>query len=305
MHPVGNNLLFSGVEINFSNFLFNPLLLKTDKKGKLDTKYGKNILPNKNSSEDIYTPFDVKVAADSSILYVAIVEDTLGNPFYDVTKVKANGKVDDSFGDAGTLKLQPTFAFDFDFDSPIKSIELLNDGSVLTFFPADQAYAEINANLYDSKGVLDTKFGKNGDFFFSIAPVNAVFATTMQADEKILIAGAFGESMESPVGGFVQRVSLSTNVATADASLIDAKLSVFPNPIQQQATVTYELQDATNVVLELVDVQGKVVQQLSKSAKLQGKQTENVDFSSSLPAGNYLLRLKANGKQQTIKVVKM
>jgi uncharacterized delta-60 repeat protein len=304
INPVGKNFILSGIDINLSNGLFRRLIAKADIQGKLDTKFGTNIIANKNSPDDEFIPLDVKVAADSSLICVTSVKDTLGTSFYEVTKVKANGKVDNLFGTNGTLKLEPAFGVK---DFPLKTIELLNDGSILTIFPANEESSEVNANLYDTKGVLDSKFGDNGDFIFSVGKLaGVVFGSSLQADGKILITGASLASADGHTSGFVSRLSLSANVANTDASLVDAKLSIFPNPIQQQATVTYQVQDATNTTLELIDAQGKIIQQLtSKNTKSQGKQTENVDFSNSLPTGNYVLRLKIGDKQQTIKVVKM
>jgi uncharacterized delta-60 repeat protein len=304
MNQVGKNFILSGID--FSNASATTLIVKANKKGDLDTKFGETIIENIGTGDIESYLLDIKMAADSSFICTRTVSNfDLNTQYYDVTKIKATGKIDDSFATKGTLKLEPDFGLETDF--PIKAIELLNDGSVLTFFPGDEDGATVNATLYDKTGVLDSKFGDNGEFTFSVGKfLGVVFSSSLQADGKILLTGGAVASSDDYANGFVSRFSIANNVAAIDASLIDAKLSIFPNPIQQQATVTYEVQDAANTTLELIDAQGRTVQQLtSKSMKTQGKQTENVDFSSSLPAGNYVLRLKVGEKQQTMKVVKM
>lgn len=76
------------------------------------------------------------------------------------------------------------------------------------------------------------------------------------------------------------------------------QLSVYPNPAKEQTTLTYALGRSRNLVIDLYDMQGKFVQNLTQGQQGEGFHKLNVDISK-LPAGMYLIRLLSDGVVQT------
>ena len=78
---------------------------------------------------------------------------------------------------------------------------------------------------------------------------------------------------------------------------------VFPNPAKAKMNVGFSLAKAEKVSLKLLDVNGRLIRELSKEKTYpQGRHT--LEFSAEkLPAGIYLLRLEANGFRETQRVV--
>ena len=81
------------------------------------------------------------------------------------------------------------------------------------------------------------------------------------------------------------------------------QMSVYPNPIADQATITYNLEENMNSVKVVVfDMTGKEVMNQNFGAQAQG--TYNVSFdASNLNAGNYFYSVVANGHRLTKRMV--
>lgn len=76
------------------------------------------------------------------------------------------------------------------------------------------------------------------------------------------------------------------------------QLSVYPNPAKEQTTLTYALGRSRNLVIDMYDMQGKFVQNLTQGQQSEGFHKLNVDVSK-LPAGMYFIRLLSDGLVQT------
>ena len=80
---------------------------------------------------------------------------------------------------------------------------------------------------------------------------------------------------------------------------------IYPNPIHSNETLQYSLTQDENLSINLYDVSGRLVQSFFNNQKrIAGEHSGRIKFSSSLPAGNYVLGV-SNGKNSiSIKVVK-
>ena len=93
-------------------------------------------------------------------------------------------------------------------------------------------------------------------------------------------------------------VALATRVASAAS----VGLSVYPNPVADASTVTYQVSDrATNVHIVLTDLLGRTVRTVENGLKPVGLQTARVD-ASTLAAGTYLLRVQVGDNVATSKL---
>lgn len=89
-----------------------------------------------------------------------------------------------------------------------------------------------------------------------------------------------------------------------EASMINGvKMAVSPNPAVDQVKVQYELADNSNVQVQIYDLTGKVVYDMTEVNVAAGV-TNNVTIDvSELSAGNYYVSLVANGERSTSKLV--
>lgn len=95
------------------------------------------------------------------------------------------------------------------------------------------------------------------------------------------------------------------NIESADDPLLlarDFQLSVYPNPFNSAATLTYSLPRATNVSLSIYDVQGRLIQTLFDGLAAAG--THRVSFDgNSLATGVYFAHLETANVIRTQKLL--
>jgi hypothetical protein len=71
----------------------------------------------------------------------------------------------------------------------------------------------------------------------------------------------------------------------------ESTISVFPNPVRGQGMISVRTERALNGVLEVVDMQGRVVQHFS-TRRFEKEQLTNIQLNTSqLSSGIYVLRL--------------
>jgi 1,4-alpha-glucan branching enzyme len=101
-----------------------------------------------------------------------------------------------------------------------------------------------------------------------------------------------------------------TNVVTPVTDIIyngkRIRLSVFPNPVQQQATVEYELPESGKVNIRLVNITGQQVATIYSGFRIQGVHKLSLEQTSGLyklPAGTYLLQMEFGNRKLVQKLV--
>ncbi|ASZ12346.1 hypothetical protein CK934_15945 [Chitinophaga sp. MD30] len=89
-------------------------------------------------------------------------------------------------------------------------------------------------------------------------------------------------------------VKLTTGTAAARVAPVqrEAALNVYPNPFNEQATVTFQLDNAAQTILSVHDMNGKVVKVLVNG--MLNKGTHHVKtIGTGIPSGMYILRLQS------------
>ena len=82
----------------------------------------------------------------------------------------------------------------------------------------------------------------------------------------------------------------------------ESNFEVYPNPFHDVAMINYSLGKASNVTLEVFDVLGRRTTTLAEEFQTAGHYNYSIEHSDN-PAGVYFIRLTANGKTYTQKLV--
>lgn len=120
--------------------------------------------------------------------------------------------------------------------------------------------------------------------------VPTLMITYFDAEGNVLSARKFANYISGDIS--TSAVDVKNNGADF------TQMSVFPNPAKEQATLTYALGKTRSLVIDLYDLQGKWIQNLSQGQQGEGFHKLNVN-TSNLPAGMYLIRLLSEGVVQT------
>jgi hypothetical protein len=98
--------------------------------------------------------------------------------------------------------------------------------------------------------------------------------------------------------------SVAVSDGAPEASSIHA--SVFPNPLRSKTVVSFHLRDATDVSVDLFDVQGRLARRLGTGLLPAGQNQVTWDglgkTGSPVPAGMYLCRISGKGVNETMKL---
>lgn len=78
-------------------------------------------------------------------------------------------------------------------------------------------------------------------------------------------------------------------------------LNLFPNPAKNKISISYTLENAASVTLEVIDVAGKIVKKTMLGEQLPGEHSMDMNFENKLPYGTYFLKLNAGSTSQTLK----
>ena len=122
----------------------------------------------------------------------------------------------------------------------------------------------------------------NGNQFFGITGI-----MTYNEGNIVLLPRNNEDFTKSVVGVFEQTQPIKA-------------LNVFPNPINNIATVQFETEKPTSLEVTLYDLQGKIVQFLSSWKDLSvGFHTKKIEFNDQISPGNYILSIQGEEINQT------
>ncbi len=109
----------------------------------------------------------------------------------------------------------------------------------------------------------------------------------------------------SDLGDYCYTKSLSLNsspLALNNEIENNFKLDVYPNPTKGKIAISYEIEKPSTVQIELYDLQGNKLQQLSSKATY-GRQSTELDFMKEYEAGIYFIKLNTGNKSAFKKII--
>lgn len=93
------------------------------------------------------------------------------------------------------------------------------------------------------------------------------------------------------------------NISTGISDQMLTEYSIFPNPFTTSTTIEFNLTSAINVTINIYDVTGRVIQNLSSHEVQKGENKIRIDLSS-YNNGVYFCKIKSTEKMQTLKLLK-
>lgn len=234
--------------------------------------------------------------------------------FYDelftVCRFNKNGSLDSSFNGTGVNSRKIT-GQDFAYDMVIHpSGKIIAAG--FTYAGASTYIALITYNA--NNGHIDSTWGVNGldtvnttwdnkrnsyAVALAISPTGQKIVTTGQQGGKNFLRNEF-LTARFLLSNAVDAVSTSaSNNVTANT----IGTSIYPNPAHGTATITFNLQQLSDVHAWLTNASGQTISSIYNGRLNKGNQTLPVDVSK-LPAGIYFVVIKAGNNSQTIKLLK-
>ena len=111
---------------------------------------------------------------------------------------------------------------------------------------------------------------------------------------------------QTPWRGFVGNSFLGNIVATSDLGFAPPQVAILasPNPFFQTTDLKYHLSASAKVLVQIVDVQGRVIRVFNEGQQAEGNYTINYS-ATNIPTGIYFANIIVNGKtSQSVKLIK-
>ncbi|MFA5432404.1 MAG: T9SS type A sorting domain-containing protein [Candidatus Paceibacterota bacterium] len=185
------------------------------------------------------------------------------------------------------------------------SLTLQPDGKIIM---AGSAYNSTNHDFallrYNVNGSLDSTFAINGIITTSIGTGNDVaYSVAIQSDGKIVLGG-FSINNTNSYFALARYIS-GLNIGIIDFPFTNNSILIYPNPIRQNATLEYELQDQEMISIRLVDIQGRSIKTFINNVKQEiGKHQQILSLPAKLPSGYYFINISYGKGQVSIKIIK-
>jgi len=89
-----------------------------------------------------------------------------------------------------------------------------------------------------------------------------------------------------------------------EEEVAESGLKVYPNPSNGQSTISFYLTKESDVQIQLTDMSGRLISNITDKRMSAGKNFHQVDFKSeSVTAGVYFVNLRINGNVQVQKLI--
>jgi len=267
--------------------------------GTLDNSFGTNGKVTTDFLGDYDYGTSMVLQPDGKILIAGGLIRGKGNFDFATLRYNIDGTLDNTFnGDGRSIT---TIGIGLDYAN---SMTLQFDGKILLAGTAsnssDNDFALVRLDTtgllditFGSLGIVLTDFGGNSDTGLDIL---------MQSDGKILVVGHTGNGLRNIA---LARYLSGLNVGVVDFSIEDQNFLIYPNPLQDNATLQYTLTNDELISINLYDMSGKVVQSIIKSERrLRGLNEEIFSLDASIPTGSYVLVISNGVGSSNIKVIK-
>ena len=283
---------------------FSLLIARFDENGTLDPAFGTNGVVNMNLNNVDDEFFGMELTPDDEIVLCGFTTLQSDYTFHTlVMKFDATGQAVTRFGDNGAVVLgtEPMNVGDAITLQDDNKILVTGTSGEMTPMNNDWALWRLNPdgsldNTFGTEGRVTTEFFGNADEALGIA----LF------ENKIVVAGK-ARNTNNNHDLAIARYNNDTYVGVEE-NLSFSDFMVSPNPVNTGGTVsiTYNLQQSGNVVIELVDVTGKTVSVLSSGFALSGQNNSQFNLPTTISNGIYFVRIsseQASFKTQKILVL--
>jgi uncharacterized delta-60 repeat protein len=231
---------------------------------------------------------------------------------FNIMRVNTNGGIDSSFNNG---RIQ---SVDFgEGEDVATSVAIQKNGRIIV-----AGYSLINSLNFKGRkisvvairpdGSLDLDFANQGKFYMEILVTQKTnqmnlrpYDILIQSDNKIVISGTADVNYNNNIGFFILRLMNDVNVSS-EANHEDVKGVVFyPNPVDQDGRLEYNLLNEQIISIRLIDMKGDVLMTYIQNVKQNaGRHQQIITLPVSLTKGIYFISISAHGNNSTIKILK-
>jgi len=157
---------------------------------------------------------------------------------------------------------------------------------------------------HNMDGTLDETFGTNGEVkvFIDNTSINSPFVG-LDPSGNIIQVGLTRDA--NLIFDLVFVRYLSGTVGTLDFGSASNSVLVFPNPIDSEFQLEFELEEAKDLSITLNSIDGKLIKTFYSNQPFAAIEHDlNLSLPTELPTGNYVITLESEGLPIPIQIIK-
>ncbi|MEZ4851426.1 MAG: T9SS type A sorting domain-containing protein, partial [Bacteroidia bacterium] len=223
--------------------------------------------------------------------------------FY-LAKFDENGVLDPAFGDSGIVTT------DFENSTEVCNALLIKkNGKIVQagFSLVEFEYSDMAIAQFLPDGTPDSSFSEDGKhhFKFPNLPLSWALDVGEMKNGSIILGGLTGVSAWYPRFALTKLRPEGFNTAVEDKIISRINLKVSPNPVHDQAKLSFSLSQNEGLSGFLLDQNGRIVKTLFKD-QIKSKGNHQIEFSlNELSSGVYHLIIKGKRSFSQVKLVKL
>jgi uncharacterized delta-60 repeat protein len=248
-------------------------------------------------------------ALQSNGKIVVGIKEVLDKEVKKNTLVRHNidGTVDKTFGTAGIILVsENSTATKFDDMYSVKTMGG-NDKILVNIVGYDEVIAKLYNKVirYSVNGAIDNTFGKKGEVLVESDTLLSTLSTmVIQENTNTIFLMAQAENEDEDQYNVFAKILNPFGVATKE-NIEVRNFSVYPTLVETDATLTYDLDETETVTIQLIDMQGRVVENyLSNELQNAGKYQQTITMPNTMPKGAYFITLTNSKGSTSTKIIK-
>ncbi len=301
-------ILLGGIFIDGDDFMRYVTLSRYNLDGSVDYGFGNSGYSTfQLDGAEVAVPShsDMCMTADGKIVYATHVKPVWLAKDFAVLRFNPDGSPDNSFGNSGMVVTEMIG------DSYASAIVAQNDGKIVASgavrSPDPESHDFVLVRYLDN-GDLDASFGAEGTgvVITNVSPeiwyADKSYSLMILINGKFLVSGYAKTDHQNPDFAMACFHSgLNVGIETRDAAEI--YLSINPNPVADQAILSFSLKEAVTVRAEVINNFGSIVTSITDKYYPEGEHQIRWD-GSGLAAGVYIIKMTVGDMVYTEKLVK-
>jgi len=290
-------ILLAGVTMGATDADF--ALIRYNSYGALDTSFnhtGKVITPVGTGEDEALA---MTLQSDGKIILAGY--SFIGSQYETaLVRYNTNGNLDNSFGVGGKVNT----AIDAT-DDKATAVKVQVDNKIVVGGYSDNS-TDYNFALlrYNSNGALDTTFGTKGKVTTAIGTNNDMaYALAIQPNYRIVLGGISSNGPNYDFG--LARYLSGLNVGVLEFSNSNHSALIYPNPIKQNATLEYTLNNKEQISIRLTDMLGRTITTfINNKTQDAGNYKQTISIPNEIPSGSYFIIISNENGQESVKIIK-
>lgn len=293
-------ILLVGQVLNDATLRWQIGMARYNEDGSMDNTWDEDGLVFTGMDQADFTINEVVMDDNKKIVVGGYFGTAPSNNLFAVVRYHLDGTLDETFGDEGIL-LDSYGAQ----NNQVNTIVIQPDGQILIAGSSLQGNRDLFAIArLDADGEFDESFGEQGVVRPVIDQNDGINAMVLQQDGKLVVAGESFNGQRFSIA--LARIETGLVTSADDPAESTIKVSVFPNPVNEELYVSFMTSPTDIVRIVLMDQTGRIVNEWPYTFEQNaGVITVDLAIPMQLPNGVYSLGLMSGDSIRGVQVIVM